>query len=244
MAALDALPPQPIAPDTVAKSPLVTGLGAGDAVGVWQLDPLPLPMNVGDESIRFADLRTPPPVAIGPPPAPPTEPAPAPAPLTPSAPLTPPAAPAADSTAPEIDDLSLRPELFRVRPLPSAFGAPRLSRSALRADGAAVAARHVRRGGQLTFTLSESAWMRFTISRMVTKRGGRSRCPKTRRRRGGPVQRVGILERTFPAGRHSLAVSGRIRRNALSRGRYILRVRAVDAAANLSRIKSVRFTVC
>ncbi|MEA2184894.1 MAG: hypothetical protein QOF69_4079, partial [Solirubrobacteraceae bacterium] len=41
-----------------------------------------------------------------------------------------------------------------------------------------------------------------------------------------------------------LAVSGRIRRDALSRVRYILRVRAADSAGNLSRIEGVRFTVC
>jgi hypothetical protein len=53
-----------------------------------------------------------------------------------------------------------------------------------------------------------------------------------------------MLQRTFAAGPQSLAVSGRIRRDALSRGRYVLRLRAVDPAGNLSPIVGVRFTVC
>jgi hypothetical protein len=76
------------------------------------------------------------------------------------------------------------------------------------------------------------------------KRGGRSRCPTANRRRGDPTRRVGILKRTLSSGPESLAVSGRIRRDALSRVRYILRVRAADSAGNLSRIEGVRFTVC
>jgi hypothetical protein len=71
------------------------------------------------------------------------------------------------------------------------------------------------------------------------KRGGRSRCPTAKRRRGGPVRRVGSLKRTLSSGPESLAVSG-----PDSSRRYILRVRAVDSAGNLSRIEGVRFTVC
>ncbi|MEA2234115.1 MAG: hypothetical protein QOD83_3931 [Solirubrobacteraceae bacterium] len=68
--------------------------------------------------------------------------------------------------------------------------------------------------------------------------------PTAKRRRGGPVRRVGILKRTLSSGPESLAVSGRSRCDALSRGRYILRVRAVDSAGNLSHIEGVSFTVC
>jgi hypothetical protein len=254
-AMLDGLTPQSLAgPEAFPKRPAVTGLADGSAIAVWQIDPLPLPMNVGDESIRFSDLRDPvpapappppPPVATNPAPPPPptitTQPAP---PAAGLAPASQPEPPAADTSAPAITALSLSPDVFRVGPSPSAFMAPPLVRAASQAAGARVRAAAMQRGGALTFALSESAWTRFTISRMVTKRGGRSRCPKAQRRRGGPVRRVGILKRTFSSGAQSLAVSGRIRRDALSRGRYILRVRAVDSAGNLSRIEGVRFTVC
>jgi hypothetical protein len=255
-AALDRLAPQPIAPlDTITKSPAVAGIGDGSAVAIWQLDPLPLPMNVGDESIRFADLVAPPapglPAPAPPPPAPPPAPTPPPAlPAAPPPPAAPPLTassepqpqpPAADTTAPEIYNFALSPELYLVGPAPSAFAAPRLLRAALRARSTTAP---LSRGGALTFALSESAWMRFTISRMVTRHGGRSRCPQAHRRRGGPVRRVGVLERTFTEGPQSLAVSGRIRRGALSRGRYQLRARAVDPAGNLSKIVAARFTIC
>jgi hypothetical protein len=258
-ASLDGMTPQPLAGlDAFPKRPDVTGLGDGSAIGVWQIDPLPLPMNVGDEAIRFSDLRQPapapasdpsPPAAVNPPPPPPpppptttaTQPAPAPVPLVPA---SQPDSPPADASAPEISALALSPDLFRVGASPSAFAAPGLARAASHAAGPRARAAAMQRGGALTFALSESAWVRFTISRMVTKRRGRSRCPKAQRRRGGPVRRVGILKRTFSNGPQSLAVSGRIRRDALSRGRYVLRVRAVDPAGNLSRIEGVRFTVC
>lgn len=167
-------------------------------------------MNVEDEQLQYTDLIVPSAPAAAPPPpqspAPPSAPAPAAA-----------APPPPDTTPPLISGVDMRPELFRVARSTSPF----------------AAAGAVRRGGRLAFRLCESAWMRLTISRLVVRRGGRSRCGRPARRHGGRVGRVGIFEHVIAAGAQTIPVSGRIRRSALSRGRYVLRMRAVDRAGNL-----------
>ena len=53
----------------------------------------------------------------------------------------------------------------------------------------------------------------------------------------------GTLSRTRRAGRTSTPFTGRIGRRALAPGRYRATVRATDAAGNVSRPRSIDFTV-
>ena len=74
------------------------------------------------------------------------------------------------------------------------------------------------------FSLSEAADVRI-----VVKRRGR---------------RVGTLRRSdLPAGANSIAFSGRFRGRALRPGRHVAVITATDAAGNVSRARSIRFTI-
>jgi hypothetical protein len=66
----------------------------------------------------------------------------------------------------------------------------------------------------------------------------------SRRRRGCTrFLRAGTLTRTLPAGRRSIAFSGRIGKRALAVGDYRATVTAVDGARNVSRARTVTFTI-
>ena len=134
---------------------------------------------------------------------------------------------APDTIAPVISGPAISPDRVRVAADPSPF----------------VAAA-VRRGARVRFTLSEPAYVRMTVSRLVVRKGGHGRCEGPSRPHGGSVGRVASLERTYGAGPQTARFSGRVGKRALSRGRYVLRLRAADLAANLSTIVGVRFTVC
>jgi hypothetical protein len=64
-----------------------------------------------------------------------------------------------------------------------------------------------------------------------------------RRRACTRLLRAGTLTRTLPAGRRSITFSGRIGKRALLVGDYRATVTAVDAALNVSRARTVTFTI-
>ncbi len=211
--------------------PQLIGRSAG-ALGLWQTDPDPF--GVGTEILRYSDLS----VVADPVPGAPAPTAPAPAPPEPAAPApasapaptpSPPPAPPVDDVAPVLTGLRVAPSPLRVGSAPSAFRAVRFpSPTAL-----------------ITFSLSEPARVQLTLSRLKTLRGGPLRCPRPARRPGPTrVRRVGLLTRDLPSGAARIAFSGRVGSRALPRGRYVVRARAADRAANLSVISSATFSVC
>ncbi len=224
-------------------TPLSTGLPASPgtvgrtngALAVWQNDVDPRP--TGDEVLRSADLTvTPDPSPPGPDPTP-TPPTTTTAPTVPpttstttTPPPPPPPAPEADVTKPVIAGLTVSPSRFRVGSGGVVF--------ATRATGGP-------RGGRITFSLSEPARVQLTVSRLLIRPGGKIRCTGVLRRAAPrTVGRVGMVRQDRPAGPTSVAFSGRVDGKALPRGRYVVRARAADRAANLSPIASAAFSVC
>lgn len=150
--------------------------------------------------------------------------APAPTPPTPPAPPT---TPGPDRTAPRITSLSMT-SIFRPSSTSTAF-----------AKASAV----TRRGGRLTFRLSEAARVQLTISRLANAVGPKSRCGY-RRTKASKLGRVALQTRSFKAGANVLSISGRVGGKVLPRGRYALRLHARDSAGNLATPRTVTFTVC
>lgn len=166
--------------------------------------------------------------AGGPPPPPDPEPAPATAAAVPGA--------AKDATRPSVSKVALLRTVFRVGDRPGPFVAAGSARAA-----------GLPRGSQLRFTLSEQSRVQITVSRMATVPGKVSRCvrlgapPRAKR---PSIGRVGTVAVSLPAGTRTIPFSGRIGRTALARGRYAIRLQAVDAAGNVSKVKEVRVTIC
>ncbi len=137
-----------------------------------------------------------------------------------------PAGPAAsgDTTRPVISELSLSRRRF-----------------AAGGRGAQVSAvRRTPAGTTLRFTLSERAKVRLTVSRALPGRvkGGRCLAPTKATAKAKRCTRLvarGSVVRELPAGRRSIAFSGKRRGRALAAGRYRLTLRATDAAGNASR---------
>jgi hypothetical protein len=77
------------------------------------------------------------------------------------------------------------------------------------------------------FKLSENARVRISISRKVD----------------GKQRARGKLARTGRSGRNRVAFSGRLRKRALKPGRYVAVVRATDSSGQVSRKRTVKFTV-
>jgi glucose/arabinose dehydrogenase len=103
-------------------------------------------------------------------------------------------------------------------------------------------------GSAFRFTLSEASTVILRIDRQASGRRVGRRClaptgPLRRRRACTRFVRAGKLTRTLPAGRRSIAFSGRIGRKALPVGSYSAVVTAVDAARNVSRARTVTFEI-
>jgi hypothetical protein len=102
--------------------------------------------------------------------------------------------------------------------------APQLRRVRLSRRAFPARTRRGRRGGsRLRYTLSERA----TVAIAIERRG----------------RVVGSLHARKRSGRRSTLISGRVRRRALPRGRYRLRVRARDAVGAWSATHTVRFRI-
>jgi hypothetical protein len=80
--------------------------------------------------------------------------------------------------------------------------------------------------------------VRFRISRR-----GRVRMEVFREAAGGRLVRKGSLRRVAAAGSRRVRFSGRFGRRALAPGRYRMRLRTIDAAGNLGKTVTRRFTV-
>jgi hypothetical protein len=96
--------------------------------------------------------------------------------------------------------------------------------------------------------VSERSTVILRIDRRAAGRRVGKRCvaptKRLRRRRACTrYLRSGTLTRTLSAGLRSIAFSGRIGRRALRVGDYRATVTAVDAARNVSRARTVTFTI-
>jgi hypothetical protein len=112
----------------------------------------------------------------------------------------------------------------------------------------ARARRRAPQGSAFRFTVSERSTVILRIDRLAPGRRVGKRCVaptrRLRRRRACTrFVRAGTLTRTLPAGRRSIAFSGRIGRRALRVGSYRAVVTAVDAARNVSRARTVTFEI-
>jgi hypothetical protein len=142
-------------------------------------------------------------------------------------------APVVDRTAPVLSVFTLTNKRFRVGP----------GRTAV------AAAKQAPRGTTFRFTLSEVADVRIAIQRKLPgRRVGKSCRKATRKLRKRPkCTRYGaataLTRRHRPAGRNSVAFSGRIRSKALARGTYRATVTATDAAGNRSAPRAATFTI-
>jgi glucose/arabinose dehydrogenase len=133
----------------------------------------------------------------------------------------------------------------RVRPVISALSLRR-RRFAVGASSTAVSA--TARGTTFRYRLSEAATMRIRIERELAGRrvGRRCRAPSASSRSRPRCTRLalaGTLRRKGRPGSNSTAFSGRIGHRALLPGRYRATLAATDAAGNVSRGRSLEFTV-
>lgn len=140
----------------------------------------------------------------------------------------PPSTPGPDRVAPRITSLTMT-SIFR----------PTTTGSSPFATASAV----TRRGGRLSFRLSEAARVQLTITRLANAVGPKSRCGFARTK-ASDLKRVALQTRSLAAGRNTLTVSGRVNGRPLPRGRYAVRLHARDAAGNLASPRTVTFTVC
>jgi hypothetical protein len=127
-----------------------------------------------------------------------------------------------------------------------------VGRRATPRDGTATAAakkrKKARRGTTLRLRLSEAARVRFEVllktkGRKVGKRCLKPRRANRKRKRCVRLVRKGTFTRSAPAGSSRVAFSGRIRRKALKRGRYLLRATPTDAAGNRGKRRSLSIRI-
>jgi hypothetical protein len=124
----------------------------------------------------------------------------------------------------------------------------RVGARATRVNGNAIAARKAPKGTTLRLRLSEPARVRFVV--LLKGRGrkvGRKCVKPTRKNRSRKsctrLIRKGTFIRSAPVGRSKVAWSGRIRRKALRRGRYVLRAAPTDSAGNTGKARSLSITI-
>lgn len=117
----------------------------------------------------------------------------------------------ADGTKPVLSRVSLSPARFKVGTAKTAL--------------TASAAKALKRGTSVRYTLSESATVTLAIAR------------------SGQRKAVGTITRRSKTGANRIAFSGRLGAKALKPGRYVLTLTAVDAAGNRSAAKKVSFRI-
>ena len=122
--------------------------------------------------------------------------------------------------------------------LSSAFAlSPALSRVSIKPARFAVAR------GSTPVTGIAAAAARGTNIRFRMSRRGRVRMEVLRQGPGRRLVRKGTLRRVTAAGSRRVRFGGRLGRRALSPGRYVMRLRAIDGAGNLGKAVTRRFTV-
>lgn len=155
---------------------------------------------------------------------------------TPTGPSPGPAPPAADKTAPGVSAFKLTNRRFRVS-----------SRRTAKSGVAAQAGRS-KQGTTLTYTLSEAATVKIAVVqvRAGRRRGTRCVAPTRKLRKATSCTRLtrkGTLTRVSRSGANRVAFSGRFGATALKPGRYRATLVATDTAKNVSRPRTISFTV-
>lgn len=161
------------------------------------------------------------------------------APPEPAAPAPAPPPPPRDRTAPSVTGLVLSSARFRLATGASSFTGPKAAARSLQV-------RRLGRGTILRFRLSERARLQVDAYRLKLQSGpgARRRCGTPLRPRGGKARKVASWRATRGAGPVRVAFGGRRGSTALTRGRYVMRVVAADAAGNRRIVRSPRFTLC
>jgi hypothetical protein len=138
--------------------------------------------------------------------------------------------PAADTTAPVISGLRLAPTRFRAG---ARVQAARRGRTAI--------------GSRLRFSLSEAGRVRIRVGARLPGRRVGKRCvarrPGAKGRACIRFVRKGTLSAPGKLGANTVAVTGRVARKLLVRGRYRGTITAVDAAGNRSAPRTFTFTI-
>jgi glucose/arabinose dehydrogenase len=155
----------------------------------------------------------------------------------------PPAGSAGCATLPMVVGDRRAPVVTRLRMDRRTFAVSRRSTAVI-----ARAPRRPPQGSVFRFTVSERSTVIVRIDRRAVGRRVGKRCvaPTRRLRRARACTRYvrsGTLTRRLSAGRRSIAFSGRIGKRALRVGDYRATVTAIDAARNVSRARTVTFTI-
>jgi hypothetical protein len=142
----------------------------------------------------------------------------------------------------------LPPVLDLIKPIMSAYGAsPGTFRAA--SSGPTLRAKKAPPvGTTLRYTLSEAAFVLFTVQRRATGRKVSGKCvaPKKsnlKKRRCTRFVAVGSFSRQGKAGANSVKFTGRVGGRKLSPGSYRLVAVAIDAARNKSAAKTISFKI-
>jgi hypothetical protein len=139
----------------------------------------------------------------------------------------------ADTVRPVVSGLAVKPSAFAVATGPTAL----------------AAAKHkVPRGTRIVYTLSEPARATLTIARRLPGRRKGKKCVAPGKAKHGAKrctrsEKAGTLVRDGAQGKRTVRFSGRVGTRRLARGRYLLTVRARDAAGNRSNPVKTTFKV-
>jgi hypothetical protein len=142
-----------------------------------------------------------------------------------------PAPPPADRTAPVVTALTASNPSFAIAKTPTPLNAAKRKKP--------------KRGTVFRFTLSEPGRVTIEIRRLTRGRLAKGKCSAKAKKgkRCTIAKRVGALRRTGRTGKNSVAFSGRLGSKPLARGPYQAVVTAKDAAGNVSKSRTVAFTV-
>ena len=143
---------------------------------------------------------------------------------------------------PAVTSLRFSPSAFAVGPKPTAVTAAQRTTTHGRRT-------HPRRrspiGTSIQFKLSQAATVTIALQRVLAGHVGHGHC--TNARHGRPCtlyQSVGtLIRKTLPAGRSTVAFSGRVGTRALNPGVYVATVTASDGVRNSSAPARARFTI-
>jgi hypothetical protein len=114
--------------------------------------------------------------------------------------------------------------------------------------GATFAAAKVKHGTTFTFRVSERSRVKVVIAGRSTGRRVNKRCvARTRKNAKKPrctrFLRKGSNQAFRAAGRGSVRFNGRVKGKALAKGGYQATITATDAAGNVSRARTLNFTI-
>jgi PKD repeat protein len=148
--------------------------------------------------------------------------------------------------APAVTSLSFSPSAFAVGPGPTAVSARNGAASRGHSDrnrrhgpsGSPV-------GTSIRFRLSVTATVTITLQRIVAGRSSHGHCATGRRGRPCTLYKPAgtLIRKSLPAGRATIAFSGRVGTRALASGSYLATVAATDGVRHTSSLATAHFTV-